>query len=67
MPAIVSANQAYNQNPTWGMLRSAAGPGECTTAVGLGAALALASRSGQVDGFRPGRPALPGLSWRAAR
>jgi hypothetical protein len=38
MPAIVSANQAYNENPAWGMLRSAAGPGECTTAAGLGGA-----------------------------
>ena len=54
MPAIVAANQAYNENPAWGMLRSAAGPGECTTAVGPGAALALASRSGQVGAFLPG-------------
>ncbi len=58
MPAIVSANQAYNENPAWGMLRSAAGPGQCTTAVGPGAALALASRSGQVGSFRPGAASL---------
>jgi hypothetical protein len=58
MPAIVSANQAYNENPAWGMLRSAAGPGECTTAAGLGAALALASRSGQVGAFLPGATGL---------
>ena len=54
MPAIVSANQADNENPGWGMLRSAAGPGQCTTAAGPGAALALASRSGQLGSFRPG-------------
>jgi hypothetical protein len=58
MPSIVSANQAYNENPAWGMLRSAAGPGECTTAVGLGAALALASRSGQLGSFLPAPAAL---------
>ena len=58
MPAIVAANQAYNENPAWGMLRSAAGPGECTTAVGPGAALALASRSGQVGAFLPGAAGL---------
>jgi hypothetical protein len=54
MPAIVSSNQPYNENPAWGLLRSAAGPTRCTTAVGLGAALALASRSGQVGSFLPG-------------
>lgn len=58
VPAIVSANQADNENPVWGMLRSAAGPGQCTTAAGPGAALALASRSGQVGSFRPGAAGL---------
>ncbi len=58
MPSIVSFNQAYNENPAWGMLRSAAGPGECTTAVGLGAALALASRSGELGSFLPEPAAL---------
>ena len=53
MPGIVSANQAYNENPAWGLLRSAADPGRCTNAVGLGAALALASRSGLVGSFVP--------------
>ena len=53
MPGIVSSNQAYNENPAWGLLRSAAGPRGCTNAVGLGAALALASRSGLVGSFAP--------------
>ena len=54
MPGIVSANQAYNENPAWGLLRSAADPQGCTNAVGLGAALALASRSGVTGSFVPG-------------
>ena len=58
MPSIVAANQVFNENPTWGMLRSAAGPGQCTTAAGRGAALALASRSGQLGSFLPGAAGL---------
>ena len=53
MPTIISFNQPYNENPAWGLLRSAAGPSRCTTAVGRGAALALASRTGQVGTFLP--------------
>ena len=34
MRGIVSFNQPYNENPAWGMLRSAAGPAGCTNAVG---------------------------------
>ena len=58
MRGIVSFNQPYNENPAWGMLRSAAGPAGCTTAAGPGAALALASRTGQLGSFLPGPAAL---------
>jgi hypothetical protein len=49
MPSLVSLNQQYN--PDWGLLERAA-PG-CATAVGPGAALALADRTGHVASYLP--------------
>ncbi len=58
MPAQVSYNKQFHYNPRWGLLASAAGPRQCATAVGPGAALALASRAGQVSSFLPAASAL---------
>jgi hypothetical protein len=46
MPQIVRDNQRFHESPDWGLLGTLAG---CTTAVGPGAALALASPAGAVD------------------
>jgi hypothetical protein len=60
MAGIERANVQYSYNPCWGVLGTGAGPagcsspispGQCATAIGPGAALALASRSGQVAGY----------------
>jgi hypothetical protein len=48
MPRIISANQPYHESPDWGLLGTLAG---CTTAVGPGAALALASPAGTVSSY----------------
>jgi hypothetical protein len=56
MPRLVTYNSQFHYNPQWGLLAAAPGPGRCATAVGPGAALALASRSGQVASYLP-RPA----------
>jgi hypothetical protein len=56
--ALASYNQHFNNNPDWGLLGSAAG---CSTAVGPGAALALAepgSRAGHVASYLPSPSAL---------
>jgi hypothetical protein len=53
--ALESYNQQFHNTPDWGLLASAA---SCTTAVGPGAALALASRSGQVASYLPSAAAL---------
>jgi len=50
LPAIVRANLAYHESPRWGLLGSLAG---CATAVGPGAALALASPAGAVASYLP--------------
>jgi hypothetical protein len=50
MAGIVSYNQQFHESPHWGLLRSLAG---CATAVGPGAALALASPSGTVSSYLP--------------
>src|ERR1700743_1272927 len=42
MPALTRYNQQFHNSPQWGLLASAAGTGHCSTAVGPGAALALA-------------------------
>ena len=48
MPRIVAYNQQFHEGPAWGLLGSLAG---CTTAVGPGAALALATPSGTVSSY----------------
>ena len=50
MPAIIRDNEAYRESPQWGLLGSVA---SCSTAVGPGAALALASRDGAVSSYVP--------------
>ncbi len=50
MPQIIAANQAFHESPHWGLLGSLAG---CATAVGPGAALALASPTGAVGSYEP--------------
>jgi len=47
-PALASYNARFSENPQWGQLATAAGPGRCATAAGPGAALALATGSGRV-------------------
>src|SRR5580693_3830182 len=50
LPGLIADNQRFHNDPSWGLLgRSAA----CATAVGPGAALALASPSGAVDSYLP--------------
>jgi hypothetical protein len=57
MPGLTRYNRQFHNSPQWGLLASAAGVGHCSTAVGPGAALALAEPDGRVSGYRP---ALPG-------
>ncbi|HJY01341.1 MAG TPA: hypothetical protein VJ351_11055, partial [Streptosporangiaceae bacterium] len=50
LPALIGYNQRFHNDPSWGLLgRSAA----CATAVGPGAALALAGPSGAVASYLP--------------
>jgi hypothetical protein len=50
LPGLIADNQRFHNDPDWGLLgRSAA----CATAVGPGAALALASPSGAVASYLP--------------
>ena len=58
MPSIVSANAGLSENPSWGLLRAAAGPRGCATAAGPGAALALASPAGWVTSYLAGTAGL---------
>ena len=53
MPSLVRYNRQFHYSPDWGLLRSAAGAGQCATAVGPGAALALAGAAGNVSGYLP--------------
>ena len=48
---VESYNAQFHWAPQWGLLGSAAGAGRCVTAVGPGAALALAGRTGWVPGY----------------
>jgi hypothetical protein len=50
MPRIIAGNQGFHESPDWGLLGSLAG---CATAVGPGAALALASPAGAVAAYEP--------------
>jgi hypothetical protein len=53
MSALIAYNRQFHYSPDWGLLARAAGPGRCSTAIGPGAALALASPSGRVSGYLP--------------
>lgn len=48
MPQIIAANRQFHEAPDWGLLGSLA---SCATAVGPGAALALASAAGTVASY----------------
>ena len=50
LPSLVSYNQRFHTGPAWGAL---AGGASCATAVGPGAALALAGLSGHVASYLP--------------
>jgi hypothetical protein len=50
MPQTVRDNQRFHESPDWGLLGTLA---RCTTAVGPGAALALASPAGAVASYVP--------------
>jgi hypothetical protein len=50
MPEIVQYNQQFHESPDWGLLGTLAG---CVTAVGPGAALAVASPFGDVADYLP--------------
>jgi hypothetical protein len=50
MPRIVQDNQQFHEAPDWGLLGTLA---NCATAVGPGAALALASPAGAVPSYLP--------------
>ena len=50
MPQIVAGNRQFHESPDWGLLGTLAG---CATAVGPGAALALASPAGAVSSYLP--------------
>ena len=54
LPALIGYNQRFRNDPDWGLLASAANRAAgCATAVGPGAALALASPSGAVASYLP--------------
>jgi hypothetical protein len=50
LPGIIRGNEPYHESPDWGLLGSLA---SCSTAVGPGAALALASAGGAVARYLP--------------
>jgi hypothetical protein len=50
MPQLIAGNQRFHEAPDWGLLGSLA---SCSTAVGPGAALALASPAGAVSSYLP--------------
>jgi hypothetical protein len=50
MPQIIAANAGFHESPDWGLLGSLA---SCATAVGPGAALALAAPTGAVGSYQP--------------
>jgi hypothetical protein len=59
MPEMVTYNKQFHENYAWGLLSRLGG---CATAVGPGAALALAAPSGAVPSYVPSLAALtPGL------
>jgi hypothetical protein len=58
MRGVIGYNDTTGYGPLWGTLPAAAGPGRCATAIGPGAALALASQAGTVSHYGPALPAL---------
>ena len=50
VPQIIQDNRQFHESPDWGLLGTLA---SCTTAVGPGAALALASPAGTVSSYLP--------------
>jgi hypothetical protein len=50
LPGLIAYNQRFHNDPSWGLLGRTAG---CATAVGPGAALALAGPSGAVASYLP--------------
>jgi hypothetical protein len=50
MPGLIAGNKRFHESPDWGLLGSLA---TCSTAVGPGAALALASPAGAVSAYLP--------------
>jgi hypothetical protein len=50
LPQIIAGNQQFHEAPDWGLLASVAA---CSTAVGPGAALALAAPNGHVASYVP--------------
>src|ERR1700678_2419189 len=50
LPALAAYNRQFHNDPDWGLL---AGAASCSTAVGPGAALALADRAGHVAAYLP--------------
>ena len=66
MGSLEAYNNQFHNNPSWGLLAQQA-PG-CATAVGPGAALALADRTGHVASYLPSAAAgSPRGCWPAAR
>ena len=65
LPALETYNQRFHNNPDWGLL-GATGFG-CATAVGPGAALALAGKTGHVASYLPAPARSPRRCWPAAR
>jgi len=55
LPALESYNSQFHNDPDWGLL---AGAASCSTAVGPGAALALADRAGHVASYLPSAAAV---------
>jgi hypothetical protein len=53
MPFLVRYNRQFHYGPDWGLLRSAPGDGQCATAIGPGAAVALAGPAGYVADYLP--------------
>jgi hypothetical protein len=56
MALIIGDNQRFHESPDWGLLGTLA---SCATAVGPGAALALASPAGRVSSYLPSAGELP--------
>jgi len=59
MRGLIGYNKQFSYGPAWGVLAQSAGRGRCSTAIGPGAALALASPAGDVSRYLP---TLPGAS-----